>query len=82
MFDRGAFGEAKEMVADALTRFEERDVLTYNLACAEARLGESEDAIAHLRETIEGRPGLADNAREDEDLVSLRSDPRFAKLVG
>jgi tetratricopeptide (TPR) repeat protein len=82
MFDREAFGEAKEMVEDALTRFEERDVLTYNLACAEARLGETDDAIAHLREAIEGRPGLADNARADEDLESLRSDPRFAELIG
>ena len=70
------------MVSEALTRFEDREVLTYNLACAEARLGESEDAFAHLREAIELRPSLADNAREDEDLESLRSDPRFAELVG
>ena len=82
MFDRGAFGEAKEMVSDALTRFDDRDVLTYNLACAEARLGESEEAIGHLRHAIELRPSLADNAREDDDLESLRSDPRFAELVG
>jgi len=74
--------EAKEMVSDALTRFDDRDVLTYNLACAEARLGESEEAIEHLRHAIELRPSLADNAREDDDLESLRSDPRFAELVG
>lgn len=82
MFDRGAFGEEKEMVSDALTRFEDREVLTYNLACCEARLGETEDAIAHLRDAIELRPALVDNARADDDLESLRSDPRFAELVG
>ena len=82
MFDRGAYEEAKQMVSDALAVFDDREVLTYNLACCEARLGETEDAIEHLRKSIELRPGLADNAREDDDLESLRSDPRFAELVG
>jgi tetratricopeptide (TPR) repeat protein len=82
MFDRGAYEEAKQMVSDALAVFDERAVLTYNLACCEARLGESEDALGHLRESIEQRPGLAENARADDDLESLRSDPRFSEIVG
>ena len=42
LFARDEIEEAKEMVTDALDRFEDRAALLYNLACAEARLGEIE----------------------------------------
>jgi tetratricopeptide (TPR) repeat protein len=74
--------EAKRLVTEALARYEDRSVLLYNLACAEALLGETDDALAHLREAIAGDPGIVDWAREDEDLASIRDDPRFAELVG
>jgi hypothetical protein len=56
-------------------------VLTYNLACAEARLGETDTAVEHLRAALELRPGLTDLARGDTDLDALRDDPRFVELV-
>lgn len=82
LFADGEIEEAKRMVTDALTRFEDRTALTYNLACCEARLGDTEPAIAHLAEALEQRPSLADLAREDSDLDAIRDDPRFAELVG
>ncbi len=73
--------EAKKMVTDALTRFDDRAALTYNLACCEARLGETEEAIEHLAAALELRPSLAELAREDSDLDAIREDTRFEELV-
>jgi hypothetical protein len=56
-------------------------VLTYNLACAEARLGETDAAVEHLRAALDLRPNLTDLARDDTDLDALREDPRFVELV-
>jgi hypothetical protein len=54
----------------------------YNLACADALLGEKDAALDHLRAAIEERPAFAESAREDSDFESIRDDPRFAELVG
>lgn len=80
MFERGEIEEAKSIILEARERFDDA-ALTYNLACAEARLGDPEPAIEHLGAAIEQRPNLADLAREDSDFDSLRSDPRFEDLL-
>jgi len=53
----------------------------YNLACAQARLGKSEDALANLAKSVE--LGFVDAAHiaADDDLVSLHQDKRFAAAV-
>jgi quercetin dioxygenase-like cupin family protein len=81
LFQQDKIEQAKEMITDALGRFEDRGVLTYNLACAEARLGETDSAVEHLRAALDLRPNLTDLARGDSDLDALREDPRFAELV-
>jgi tetratricopeptide (TPR) repeat protein len=81
LFQEDKIEQAKDMITDALERFEDRGALTYNLACAEARLGETESAVEHLRAALELRPGLTDLARGDTDLDALREDPRFVELV-
>ena len=80
MFERGEIEEAKSMILEARERFDDA-ALTYNLACAEARLGDPEPAFEHLGAAIEQRPNLVDLAREDTDLDSLRDDPRFEELL-
>ena len=62
-------------IADALERRPDHPGLTYVLATAEALAGRPDDAMAHLRRALELRPGLADGARTDEDLASLRDRP-------
>ena len=57
---------------DALARRPDHPATLYNVACAEALAGRSEDALAHLRRAVELRPDLADLARNDDDLESLR----------
>jgi tetratricopeptide (TPR) repeat protein len=81
LFKQDKIEQAKDMITDALTRFDDRGVLTYNLACAEARLGETDSAVEHLRTALELRPGLTELARGDTDLDAIREDPRFGVLV-
>lgn len=81
LFQRGEIEAAKQLVTEALARFEDHGVLTYNLACAESRLGETDPAVEHLRAALELRPGLVELARTDTDLDAIREDPRFAELV-
>ena len=55
----------------------------YNLACVEARLGNSDEALAHLERAAGlDREAVAKWAREDSDLASLFEDPRFLALTG
>ena len=55
----------------------------YNLACAEAKLGNSDAALEQLELAAEiDRAAVAKWAFEDEDLDSLRGDPRFLAITG
>jgi tetratricopeptide (TPR) repeat protein len=49
----------------------------YNLACAESRGGQLDDALAHLARAVELEPRFADNARDDPDFAALHDDERF-----
>lgn len=82
LFAHDQIEEAKEMVTAALDRFENRAALLYNLACAEARLGEIESALGHLEEALAVRASLSELARDDSDLDALRGEARFDQLVG
>jgi hypothetical protein len=53
----------------------------FNAACMEARLGRTDDAIAHLRQAVEDDDRIKEHIRSDEDLDSLREDTRFAELA-
>ncbi len=53
----------------------------YNTACAQARLGRQDDALASLRQSFELDFRLQTLAKSDEDLLSMRSEPRFEALV-
>jgi tetratricopeptide (TPR) repeat protein len=81
LLDRGEHAQAKRVLTDALDRYDDRGTLLYNLACAEALLGETDAALEHLQEAVQERPSLADNAREDHDLEPIRADPRFGEVV-
>ncbi len=84
LFGRGDFDEARRQLAEAVELYEDREVLLYNLACAEARLGETEAALEHLAEALERSTSdrLLELARTDEDLDSLRGESRFDELIG
>jgi tetratricopeptide (TPR) repeat protein len=49
----------------------------YNLACALARAGRSEEALDHLERAVALRASFAEYLQGDDDLASIRDDPRF-----
>jgi len=56
-------------------------LILYNVACLENLLGNGEAALAALDEAVNAYPGFKENAARDDDLASLRDDPRFKELV-
>jgi tetratricopeptide (TPR) repeat protein len=55
--------------------------ILFNIACNEALLGRTDDAIEHLRAAIEADQHAVELARTDGDLDPIREDPRFAQLI-
>lgn len=82
MFGEGRIEEAREILRGVVDTYEDGESIEYNLACCEARLGDVEQAFAHLERSLAGRPDLVDLARGDDDLAALRDDARFESLVG
>jgi tetratricopeptide (TPR) repeat protein len=82
LLDGGKPAEAKALLTDAIERYEDTSTLYYNLACAEALLGETDAALEHLRTAVHANPSLAAHLSEDADLASLRDDSRFTQLLG
>lgn len=54
----------------------------YNLACAESLLGRKEDALEHLRQSVEADTNFKKNALEDPDFDAIRDDPEFSAITG
>jgi tetratricopeptide (TPR) repeat protein len=80
LFDRGEYAEVKRRLEPLVKENPQAAGSVYNLACAEAMLGERDAALEHLARAVELHPPFADSAREDDDLASIRDDPRFARL--
>ena len=68
----GNYDAMADEIALGLERFPDNASMLYNLACAEALAGRSDDALAHLTHAVTLRPDLASWAGDDEDLASLR----------
>jgi mannose-6-phosphate isomerase-like protein (cupin superfamily) len=60
---------------DALARRPDHPAILYNLACAEALAGRSDDAIAHVTRALELKPEWSDMIAKDEDFAALRDRP-------
>ena len=55
----------------------------FNLACVEARLGNTDEALTQLERAADlERETVAKWAAEDKDLDSIRDDPRFLAITG
>ena len=77
LWEAGDFAGIKAVMLDNLDRYEDNGTILYNLACAEAQLGEADAALEHLAAAIAERPELAGEARADSDLDPIRDHPRF-----
>ena len=78
---KGNIKKAVEILKAAVQRYPDQAVLHYDLACYLALLGEREDALKALERALQLDASLKELAKKDDDLKSLRNDPRFEKLV-
>lgn len=56
--------------------------IIYNIACNEALLGRTDNAIEHLKSAIQADGRVVELARTDTDMDPIREDARFKELVG
>lgn len=82
LFESGDHEGVKRLLTEALDGYARREHLYYNLACAEAQLGETDAALEHLAAAVQERPSFAVDARDDPDFVPLHGLPRFTEIVG
>ena len=69
--DAGKHEEAISTMEDALAAKPDHPAVLYHLACMEARAGREEDALAHIRRSVELHPELAERVRDDDNLAGL-----------
>jgi tetratricopeptide (TPR) repeat protein len=79
--NRGDFVAAQELFERALKRDPEAADTHYALAAARARLGAIEAALQALERAVGLKPVLRVRAQADADLVLLRNDPEFERIV-
>jgi non-specific serine/threonine protein kinase/serine/threonine-protein kinase len=81
------YAEAKKLFQEAIERGgdsgkqENRWLAWYNLACVAEAANHSDDALQYLREAVNRGYKNAGGLMADENLKSLRQNPRFQALV-
>lgn len=79
--NRGDFVAAQEMFERALKRDAAAAHIHYGLAATRARLGAVESALQSLARALELQPNLRVRAQHDPDLVPLRNEPEYERLI-
>jgi tetratricopeptide (TPR) repeat protein len=69
-------------LAQAHEEFPDEAGILYNLACAESLAGRREDALAHLRRSVELDASFGELAVKDEDFAPIRDEPEFSAAAG
>jgi tetratricopeptide (TPR) repeat protein len=82
LFESGHYEEGADRAQALIADDPPYGEMYFNTACFEARAGRTNDALAHLRRAVELCPFLAELARTDDDLASLREHSAFAEIVG
>jgi tetratricopeptide (TPR) repeat protein len=80
-FGTGEYERAKEILLAGLERKADAGGILYNLACVESRLGNTDTAFDYLERAAEHFPRMTEFAPGDDDLASLRDDPRFDEIL-
>jgi tetratricopeptide (TPR) repeat protein len=77
-------GDYEDALAKQLVVIEKRPkdpVAHFNAGCFAARAGRTDEAIEHLRQSVEINKRIKELMATDEDLDSIREDQRFAELT-
>jgi hypothetical protein len=75
------YATALEATNRGLEAYPGNAFLLYNVACMSALLGDGETALTALAESVAKWEPYKELAREDDDFVSVREDPRFVELI-
>jgi hypothetical protein len=76
------YADALEAVRGGLEQMPDHPGFHYNYACFATMAGETGDeTFAHLRRSVELFPRFRDQARTDDDLATVREDPRFEEAL-
>ena len=77
------YGDAADVLREAVTRQPGAAGLLYNLACFDSMAGADVAAVTQpLARAVALDPGFADFARDDPDFAPVRDDPTFQAVVG
>ena len=82
LFQAGEYEQVADRGRELLEGHPEYAGVFYNVACAEALAGRGDDAIEHLRHSIERSERFRELAKDDSDFESIREEPAFKELVG
>jgi len=82
LFRAGEYDEAADRGRELVDANPEYPGLLYNVACAESLAGRKDDAIEHLRRSLELSPRFSEMAKKDSDFDAIRDEPGFKELVG
>lgn len=80
-YGKGDYETALEKQLVVVEKRPKDPVAHFNAACFAARAGRSDEAIEHLRRAVEIDERIKELIRTDEDLDSIREDPRFEVLT-
>jgi mannose-6-phosphate isomerase-like protein (cupin superfamily) len=75
----GEYDVARKLMEEGLAAKPDHPSILYNLACVEALAGNRDAALERLNAAVEQRKSLREAAQTDEDLASIRDDPRFPR---
>lgn len=81
LLQEGQRQEALALFQRSAERMPHDPLAHYNLACAQALLGQTEPALKSLERAIESGFRSRQLMEKEADLASLRSSPRFAELL-
>ncbi len=81
LYDAGDYAGVADAGRASIEAAEYPDAM-YNLACCESLAGRKEDALRHLRRSIELSERFRSFARSDSDFESIREEPAFKEIVG
>jgi tetratricopeptide (TPR) repeat protein len=79
--NRGEYVAAQEMFERALKREPEAAHIHYDLAATRARLGSIDLALESLQRALDLQPSYRVRAQHDPNLLPLRNDPDFDRLI-
>ena len=82
IYESGDHAEVVKRLRGIVVEHPEYALLFYNLACCESQIGDSAEAIEHLRRAVEMSDQFLTYAWEDSDFDPIRDEPEFAQLIG